>query len=320
MSLRKDILQYLLKNRDHYSSGEQLAKQFDVSRTAVWKAVQALRKDGYTIVSLTNQGYKLTDITDRLDESLIRMYANNYTNDIIVLESVPSTNDFAKELVLKGATDGTLIVADYQSAGRGRQGHSFYSPAGSGVYFTIILRPRADLRLLLKTTLAAAVSVCEGIECCTDKIPQIKWVNDVFIDKKKVCGILTEATSDFESQQVDSIIVGIGINCTEAVFPPELSDIAGSLSRVNVNRNELVAYIYTALLRWKEYLDTQLLLNAYRSRSLLIGREITYVQNKQKYTGYVVGINDDGNLEIQQNNGNTIQLQSGEVSVKDWTP
>lgn len=316
MTLKENILRQLLNQGDQAISGQSLCDQFGVSRTAVWKAIQALKKEGYLIEAKTNKGYQLLQDQDSLDESHIRQYLKEDV-PLYLFETIDSTNNYAKKIAIDDARHGSLIVANHQSAGRGRQGHTFYSPADKGIYMTILLRPKEPLQELLKCTLAAGVATCQAIEELCSITPQIKWVNDIFIDKKKICGILTEATSDFESQQIDSVIVGIGINCKPIQFPEELKKIAGSLDQQSLHRAALVASIYTHFMHWMNQLSSPTLLDEYKKRSLLIGKEIIYTLNNEKKIGKVLDINQDGNLVLQQGN-KTITLYSGEVSVKDW--
>lgn len=190
MSLKQQLLTALEQHRDTFLSGQKLADALGVSRNAVWKAICALREEGYQIKAVTNAGYQLATNCDILSADGIRTHlAPTYQDiQIKVYANVDSTNDEAKRLLANGLKDKALIVANSQTHGKGRQGRSFYSPPGSGVYMSLILQPKADLSQAIATTTMAAVAVTEAIEETTTISPQIKWVNDVYVDGKKICG------------------------------------------------------------------------------------------------------------------------------------
>ena len=317
MTLKENILKDLLNSQNKALSGQKLCEQYHVSRTAIWKAIQALKKEGYQIESTQNKGYQLMQDIDQINATQIQFYLEKEI-PIYAFQSIDSTNNFAKKLLIDHASDGTLIVANQQSAGRGRQGHQFYSPANTGLYMTILLKPDGFLSEFLSITLAAGIACCQAIEEVCQMNCQIKWVNDLFIGKKKIGGILTEATSDFESQKIDSILVGIGINCKSSQFPSELKEIAGSLNQDQLNRNQLCASIYQHFMYWKDHLQDPNLIDEYKKRSLLIGKKIIFVENHEKKEGLAYDFNPQGNLIIKKENGQFVTIQSGEVSIKDW--
>lgn len=268
MSLKQDVLKRLSESGG-YISGERLAEQFGKSRAAVWKAVKALQKEGYEIESTTNKGYRLAKAPAALSADAIAA-AMRHRIRIECLESVDSTNSLAKRMIANGTDENEpmLITADRQTAGRGRQGKSFYSPAGTGIYMSLVLHPNADLQNAVTATTAASVAVCKAIERLTDIKPKIKWVNDVYVNGQKICGILTEAVSDFESGTVTSVIIGIGINISTSDFPSDIEN-AGCLNS-DVNRNELAAAVADELLElslgnYDDFIDY------YISRSMIIG-------------------------------------------------
>lgn len=316
MKLKQKILMDFLANPSQTLSGQQLCEKYAVSRTAVWKAIQSLKQDGYEIEATPHAGYHFIKDIDTLDAARIQYYIPDVP--VIVFDSIDSTNNYAKRLLMeKEVQEGTMIVANQQTAGRGRQGHSFYSPADTGLYLSIILRPYALTQNVLKITLAAAVATCEAIEEISSVSCQIKWVNDLFVGHQKVCGILTEATANFETQQIESIIVGIGINCKTMTFPEEITHIAGSLNVDTIDRNHLSALIWQHLMKWIQHLNDKKLMDAYRSRSLLIGKTITYTWQNETRTGIAIDINEDGQLVVQTKDKIQI-LHSGEVSIQKW--
>lgn len=311
MSLKNDIL-YELLNHNDYISGQALAEKFDKSRAAVWKAVKNLIAEGYDIDAVTNKGYKLTENNDLISAQSIKA---NLKEDIEVLyyPSVDSTNNCCKRLLADGKQGSFLVTADEQTAGRGRQGKSFYSPPLTGVYFSIVIRPHTTLQNAVTATTAAAVAVCRAIEKLTDKKPKIKWVNDVYLDGKKICGILTEAITNFEDSTVDSVIVGIGINIKTVDFPEDVK-IAGSLD-AGISRSRLIAEIADELLaiaqgNYKSFIDY------YRSHSLVLGEKIKFIQNGRVTPATAVAIDETGGLEVMLENGEHTTLRSGEISIR----
>ncbi len=311
MSLKKDILYSLLRSND-YISGEQLAKKFGKSRAAVWKAVKSLIHDGYDIDAVTNKGYKLTDNNDVVSAQSIKSYLKNDI-DVICLDCVDSTNNECKRMLADGQYGVFLVTADEQTAGRGRQGKTFYSPIATGVYFSLVIRPHAALTNAVTATTAASVAVCKAIEQLTDKQPKIKWVNDVYVDNKKICGILTEAITNFEEGIVDSVIIGIGINISTHSFPDGV-DNAGCLN-ADVDRNRLIAKTVDELLHiaggdYKSFIDY------YRSHSLVIGERIKFIQNAKVTPATAIEIDETGGLVVRLDDGTVTTLRSGEISIR----
>ena len=295
MSLKQDVLKRLSESGG-YISGERLAEQFGKSRAAVWKAVKALQKEGYEIESTTNKGYRLAKAPAALSADAIAA-AMRHRIRIECLESVDSTNSLAKRMIANGTDENEpmLITADRQTAGRGRQGKSFYSPAGTGIYMSLVLHPNADLQNAVTATTAASVAVCKAIERLTDIKPKIKWVNDVYVNGQKICGILTEAVSDFESGTVTSVIIGIGINISTSDFPSDIEN-AGCLNS-DVNRND-------------HFIDY------YISRSMIIGCKINYIEKGVSTAATAVSIDKTGGLTVEKENGERVTLRSGEISIR----
>lgn len=318
MSVKDELLRELESHRGETVSGAALAQRLGVSRNAIWKAVGALRQDGHSIEAEGSRGYRLSADSDCLSEAGLRCFLPPELTElsIHVLAEVDSTNNEAKRLLAQGLSEEALIVAERQSAGRGRQGRSFYSPGGSGLYVTLLLHPQAELADALPLTTMAAVATALAIEQLTDKKPLIKWVNDLYLEGKKICGILTEAVADFESGAVNSVIVGIGVNISTADFPPELADSAGALHAPGLNRNQLAAAIAAQLFRRSRDLSDKSYLDEYRKRSLVIGRDIIYYQKNQKYPAFVVGIDDFCGLIIRLADGSERTLTSGEISIR----
>ena len=234
MTTKEKLLALLEDSKGTFFSGEEIARTLQVSRAAVWKAVNALREDGYTIDAATNKGYRLSPDSDILSPQGIRRFLKpEYRDlDLTVLPTAPSTNALVREKANQGRPEGCIIIACEQTDGRGRYGRQFFSPVDSGVYLSLLLRPTAySSQQATCLTAAAAAAMCQAIEAVTGQQPGIKWVNDIFLHGKKVCGILTEAAVGLETGALDYMVLGAGVNLYPPVkgFPEEIQPIAGSV-------------------------------------------------------------------------------------------
>ena len=235
MTVKESVLEELQQNKESYVSGEALSEQLGVSRAAVWKAIKSLRSEGYPIDAVTNKGYILSSGASVITAEALRraLPTELRDNTYLIYDILDSTNLQAKRLVLderKPVGNGTVVIARQQTAGRGRLGRGFFSPE-EGLYLSIIIKPEFDPDRSTLVTVAAAVAVADAIEEVCSCEAKIKWVNDVYVGNRKVCGILTEATTDFESGNIDSLVIGIGINTSTAGFPEELLPIAGAVGK-----------------------------------------------------------------------------------------
>lgn len=325
MTVKESVLKILEKNREVSLSGEEIAKGLGVSRAAVWKAIKSLREEGYNINSGTNKGYKLTNDNDLLSQEGIRLYLRKeYKENIIkVYKTIDSTNKEAKKVLMDDdIPHGTVLISEEQTEGKGRFNRKFYSPNNKGIYMSVILRPNIELSKAIHITTASAVSVCRAIEKLIKKYPKIKWVNDIFLDGKKICGILTEATGNFESGNVENVVVGIGINFkNHGDFPDELKSIAGALFKdenISITRNQLVGEILNELLDMCENLEDENIMKEYKELSFVIGKDVSYAKNNRLNKGKAVDIKDDGSLVIMLENGEVDYLNSGEISLKEY--
>ena len=228
--IKDEVLSLLLRSPDGWLSGAALAKRLSVSRTAVWKAVEQLRAEGYEVESVTNKGYRLLPRGDLLSAQGVERYLKTPGLRLQYVPSLPSTNTALKAMAADGAPEGTVLIAGEQTAGRGRMGRSFYSPPDSGLYLSLLLRPDMSAVEATRLTACAAVAVAETIEALSGREAQIKWVNDILVDGRKVCGILTEASVDCENGMMRHVIIGIGVNThvPKTDFPEELRSIAGA--------------------------------------------------------------------------------------------
>lgn len=328
MNTKKNILALLENKRGQHISGEYLAQQLNVSRNAVWKAIRELGKDGYRIEAVTNKGYCLCEDNDILSvQGMLPFLLQKKNSDkIFVYDSLESTNKTAKEMAISKAEHGTTIIADTQTAGKGRYDRAFYSPPGRGIYMSFVLHPE-QLGFTRPTvaTSFAAVSVCEAIEAITDKTPKIKWVNDIFIDGKKICGILTEAVTDFESGNIQWIVIGIGINFSMSLkdFPEDLQQIAGSVfmdGNASTTRNHLAAEIVNRIVTPANQYDEKKILEKYKQRLFMLGEEILVSQMNETYIATAIDIDDIGRLIIKRDSGEILPLSSGEITIKAIMP
>ena len=317
MALRDDLLAELEKRRGEDVSGQALAERFGVSRSAVWKAVNALRAAGFEISSTPNRGYRLRAEDDRLSAAGVRAALGETCAGlrVRVYETLDSTNQEAKRLLAAGEPCPMLLLAEEQTAGRGRRGRGFYSPAGEGLYMTLALQPRAALSQATLLTAAAAVAVAQAVEALTALACQIKWVNDVYLDGKKLCGILTEASGSFEADALSSVCAGIGVNVRTRDFPEELAGRACSLWPLAVSRNRLAAEIAVRLLNFAADLGARDFLEEYRRRSLVLGKAVAFTRGGGERRALAVGIGENGELIVRYDDGREEALNAGEVRL-----
>ena len=334
MSVKTELLRLLEAYRDRDLSGQEIANLLGVSRTAVWKAANALKADGYEIEGVNNRGYRLREDSDLLSREgiLLHLKEEYQDRDIVVSKVLDSTNQEIKRRALEGAREGLVVLAEEQTAGKGRRGRQFVSPFGTGIYMSVLFRPveqNADDIVLITT--AASVAICRAIREVTGEKPEIKWVNDVYLRGKKVCGILTEAVSDFESGRIGTVIVGIGINYREPEggFPDELKEIAGAVlgnndteSEKKLTRNVLVAAVLNELYSLYEGLAERTFMVDYKMWSNVIGKEIRFSESLDSFKhpvwqyGKALDIDRDGGLVVKMQNGKMKTLRTGEITVR----
>ena len=321
MSVRDEVLMKLENNKGNFISGGQLSSDLNVSRNAIWKAIKKLEKDGYEIDAVPNRGYMLTPKNDILSSQSINKYLN-YDLHIEVHKIVSSTNTVLKEKAENGAPHGTVILAKQQTLGKGRLGKNFYSPVGTGIYMSILLRPDVPANEALFLTTSAAVATSRAIEDVSERKAVIKWVNDVYIEGKKVSGILTEAAFNMETGKLDYAVVGIGINVCkpEGGFPSDIDDIATAVfetKKDSINkRSILVAHVLNYFMEYYNDFESKSYVNEYIERSMIIGKEIYIVDKEKICNATALEIDENCRLKVQFEDGTTRWLNSGEVSIK----
>jgi len=317
---KQKVFELLEKNNMNFVSGQEIADTLFITRAGIWKAIKSLREEGYNIEAVTNRGYRLVVEKDVLSKSGID---ENKRADIetFVFKEVESTNDVARNYALEGKEE-LVVIADYQTKGRGRRGRVFYSPKDSGLYLSFLLRPEVDITKATGYTCMAAVATCNAIKKATGKEVYIKWVNDIFYEDLKIAGILTEGFTSIEDGSLEYMIVGIGINLytPPGGFPDELKKIAGALipdgQTENNVRNRLCAALIDEFMNM--YTTNLNFLEQYRELSYLKDKYVKVIPTgKEAVKGYarVISIEDDFSLLVEYENGKKENLSSGEVSV-----
>lgn len=318
MELKFEILQKLNQAQGSVS-GEEMAKEFGVSRSAIWKAVRTLKREGVAITAVQNCGYCLDGEEDLLDAKTIESMVQ-FPCRVKVLSKTASTNDEIKRLAEAGGEEWCVVLAEEQTEGRGRYHRKFYSQRSKGVYLSILLRPTFSAQETLFITTCAAVAVCEAIEEISGKSVSIKWVNDVFLDGKKVCGILTESTYNVESGQVGYAIVGIGINVIQQEFSQELDGVATSIfdkgEYPQNGRNSLAAEVINRFRKYYDCIPHRTFFSEYKRRSMVLGREVNVVSGNLSGKAEVLDIDNNCCLRVRFANGEVKTISSGEVSIK----
>lgn len=318
----KEKLLQLLKNTDGYLSGEEIGGILGVSRAAVWKNINALRKDGYVIEAVTNKGYRLSEEADVISASFIKENINTkyLAKKVIFMPTVDSTNEECKRLAAGGEKEGTLVIAEEQTGGKGRRGRPWKSEKGGGIWMSIILRPQISPWNVSSITLAAGLAVSKAVKDITELEAGIKWPNDIYINGKKVCGILTEMSAQI--QQVDFAVVGIGINANTQYFPSELENIACSLyteTNVKFERNKIIASVWENFEKLYDVFKEKgfgAIKKEYEENCVNIGKRVRIIA-EDGYEAEAVGINDSGELLVKTDSGEIKTVFSGEVSIRN---
>ncbi|MGI6751257.1 MAG: biotin--[acetyl-CoA-carboxylase] ligase [Anaerovoracaceae bacterium] len=318
--LKDRVLYHLEKGRGSIVTGGSLARELGVSRTAIWKAINALKEEGKVIESRPNSGYILLDRGDSLIKHAIEegLTGDFMGRNLVILRSTQSTNQYIKGLDIGSIKEGMTVIADQQTSGRGRMGRPFISPAGEGIYMSILLKPKLLLQETQFLTICAAVAVSRAIEALCKVKMDIKWVNDIYYEGKKLCGILTEAFVSAEMQTVEYAVLGIGLNTGKVA--PDIRSIATSLKEIGCNkgnRNPLIAEI---LNRFEEvYRDYSVkgskkeIIQAYEDRLFIKGKSVLISGLGEDYQATVIGIDEKGGLIIRDDAGLIRHIVSGEI-------
>lgn len=315
----------LLRDSGDYVSGQELCERFGVSRTAVWKVINQLKQEGYQIGAVQNKGYRLEHVPDVLSEFELksRIKTRWAGRSLRYMEQTGSTNNDAKRLAEEGEPHGVLVVAERQTAGRGRRGRLWESPPGEAVYMSIALKPDFAPEKASMLTLVMALSVAEAVREETGLEALIKWPNDVVVNKRKVCGILTEMT--MEPDYIRSVVIGAGINANQEQFPEELRFIATSLMLEGGRRVSRAALIERVMGRFEENyeafltaLDLSPLKERYEAMLANLGQRVRVLDPKGEFDGTAAGILSNGELLVRREDGSLEEVYAGEVSVRGY--
>lgn len=320
--MKEEILR-LLRSADGYISGQELCNRFGVSRTAVWKAINQLKEAGYEIEAQQNKGYRLMAAPDLMTEAEIKslMHTDWVAKEVLYFDTIDSTNTKAQELAEKGYPSGTLVVADKQESGKGRRGRSWVSPSGTGIFMTLMIKPDINPNNASMLTLVAALAVAKAITSVTGEEAMIKWPNDIVVNGKKVCGILTEMNAQFD--YINNIVVGIGINVHNESFPEEISQMASSLMiEAGGKRFHRAQIIAETMSYFEQYYDTFLktqdlsaLVREYDKLLVNRNKSVRVLDPKEPFDGKAMGITPKGELIVDTWESRKL-VSSGEVSVR----
>ena len=320
--MKEEILR-LLRSADGYISGQELCNRFGVSRTAVWKAINQLKEAGYEIEAQQNKGYRLMAAPDLMTEAEIKslMHTEWVAKEVLYFDTIDSTNTKAQELAEKGYPSGTLVVADKQESGKGRRDRSWVSPSGTGIFMTLMIKPDINPNNASMLTLVAALAVAKAITSVTGEEAMIKWPNDIVVNSKKVCGILTEMNAQFD--YINHIVVGIGINVHNESFPEEISQMASSLMiEAGGKRFHRAQIIAETMSYFEQYYDTFLktqdlsaLVREYDELLVNRNKSVRVLDPKEPFDGKAMGITPKGELIVDTWESRKL-VSSGEVSVR----
>ncbi|MGB3367087.1 MAG: biotin--[acetyl-CoA-carboxylase] ligase [Acidaminobacteraceae bacterium] len=321
--MKRKLLKFLKENKGSFISGEEIASELGVSRTSIWKIINQMKEEGYKIDSAPRKGYKLM-----LDEDIINDQELNleladsmYHNKIHYFEEISSTSTYAKEIATKGCEGGTLIISELQVEGRGRLGRNWESPKGSGIWMSLVLKPDLAPTKASKITQIAAAAVVIAVNNIYKLEAKIKWPNDIVINGKKICGILTEMNA--ELNHINYIVVGIGVNVNTENFPIDLEDKATSIFNITSEKSNRIPLIVEILkifeelyVKYLEEYDFTEVLEINRKYSATIGRDVVVTRRNDVLKGFAYDLNDEGELLIRKEDEKIETVYYGEVSVR----
>ncbi len=313
--MKNKILFHLSTHKNRFVSGETLGKEMHISRAAIAKHIKKLRSEGYTILSSTNKGYCLVDQVDILNAENIQDKIPPFYQ-VELYEEVESTNEVLKRKEKK--MDGNVCIANHQSKGRGRNQRVFHSPADNGIYISILLTPRLNVSQTLQITALTSVALHKTIAQLYQINSKIKWVNDLYIENKKIAGILCEGAIELNTNQFEYLIIGIGCNIHSYNMPRELTNIAGSIedyTNKKVSRNEFIACLLNHFYNLYNTMEENTYLDTYRTHSNIIGEQIIVHTPKESYEANAIAINENAHLVIQRDGKQEI-LNAGEISIR----
>lgn len=314
--MKDKILKILKNNKDKVISGEQIAKELNITRSYVSKTIKELTSKGYNIKSENRIGYIYLDDKKILNKEYIESNIKK-SKELIILEKINSTNTFLKELAKNKKLNNVVAIAEEQTSGRGRLGRTFVSNRNQGIYMSILIRPNFSIEHAKKITCLACVATSKAIEKLTGLDTKIKWVNDIYINNKKLCGILTEGSTLFELGVMEYVIIGIGINCYKQDFGHEINNIATSIEDETneiVSKNDLIIEIVNQLDYYLDNIMDNKYMDEYISKSFVIGKKVLIIQGSNQYNVEIININNDGELIVKDDNNIIKVISSGEIT------
>lgn len=320
--MKNKILEFL-QNTDEFVSGQEICDALGVSRTTVWKGINALKEEGYEIESVTRKGYRLMEIPDILNQKNTDAYlsSKDYPYPVFVYDSIDSTNEEAKRQFLKGAMAKSVFVSDQQTAGKGRRGRNWSSPKGEDIFFSILLKPEIPTDRASMLTLVAALAGVKASEKFSGEACYIKWPNDIVLHDRKICGILTEMSA--EMNEISYVVIGIGFNLNRQEFDSEIAKTATSIYNETDTKVERIPFLEYFLSCFWEYYEIFLrtqdlsgLVNEYNKHLINTGRQVRLIQRSEELVRKALGINEMGELIVEDEFGNKDYIFSGEVSVR----
>ena len=320
--MKEKILE-CLRGQEDYVSGQKICQMFGVSRTAVWKYIKMLREEGYEIDSVTRKGYRLLASPDRLEEGRIRkLLPEGFpTGELVIYESIDSTNEAAKRAAASGAADGSVYLAETQTRGKGRRGRTWSSPGGEDLFFTMLQIPDLSMDMVSMVTLVAAYAASVTVGKYVQQPVMIKWPNDIILNKKKICGILTEMGGEMD--RISFVAIGIGFNLNRMEFEEEIASMASSIRKetgLKVDREAFFVDYYTNFQKYYHIFlqekSLSFMMEEYNARLFNIGRQVRILDADGQKVRKARGINNRGELIVEDEHGNTEHIFSGEVSVR----
>lgn len=311
--MKNSIINILKENKNQLITGSYIAKELNITRSYVNKVILALIDEGYEIENISRSGYIYKSNTKILDKEYIE---NNISKKIEIFDEIDSTNNYLKKLAKDKFQNNILVIANYQTNGRGRLGRTFISDKSSGIYMSLLVRPNISINDAKKITCLTAVAINNAINELTNLNSKIKWVNDIYINNKKVCGILTEAQTSIEEGTIDYVIIGIGINVYKREFDDSIKNIATSLEHegVIISRNDLIIKIVNNIDTYLNDFTNDIYMNEYQNSSCIVGKEVELNIRGDIFKATVLKINDEGELVVRTYDNKELTVYSGEIT------
>jgi BirA family biotin operon repressor/biotin-[acetyl-CoA-carboxylase] ligase len=318
----KDKILEFLKKSNEYVSGEDISNEINISRTAVWKYIKKLKEEGYSIESSSKKGYRLVEAPDILSyEEIKDLLTTKYIGrNIVYLESTTSTNDIARKYAQNGESEGLVVVAEEQTKGKGRLGRRWSTPKGEAIAMSMLLRPNLSPQLISSITLAMAVSIVEALKDVTGYEVGIKWPNDIVLEGKKLCGILTEMSAEMDV--INYIIIGIGLNVNQEKFDDDIKNVATSLKRCSGKRFERKVILSSIINKFEKNYEVfktkgiEPFIDSLKKHSVLLNKRVVISNINEKYEAEAIGIDKDGSLLVRLDSGEIKKVLSGDISVR----